>query len=180
MISVVQSGYVTLQPAKTALVLIDLMPRIIDLSLAPYDGKAVLAKSLELAEAFRAKGAAVIAVRVERPNVDEQPAGSELEPAVAELSDVVVVKRSWGAFGTSNLQEVLQERGIQAIVMAGIATNMGVESTARHADDLGYAMFFAEDAMSGMDGDAHRFAIDYVFTKLGTVASTEELISMLG
>jgi len=101
-------------------------------------------------------------------------------PAVVERSDVEVVKRSWGAFYGTNLHAVLQARGIRTIVLGGIATNMGVESTARAAADYGYKLVFVEDAMTGADADAHKFAIGYVFPKLGTVMSTDKVLAELG
>src|SRR4029453_11981171 len=110
-----------------------------------------------------------VSVGVERPNMAKQPPGSELVPAVAERSDVEVVKRSWGAFYGTNLNAALGARGVKTIVRGGIATNMGLESTARAAADYGYQLVFAEDAMTGLDSDAHKFAVDYIFTRLGTV-----------
>ncbi|WP_020521683.1 isochorismatase family protein [Catelliglobosispora koreensis] len=159
----------------TALVLVDLMPRIIGLPLAPHSGETVLRNAIRLADAFRERQRPVIAIRVDRPNVAEQPPGSELNEQIAERSDVIVVKHSWGAFYGTDLDAELRKRDIKRIVIAGIATNMGVESTARAADDHGYDVTFAEDAMSGLDGDAHRFAVEYVFAKLGTVTTTDAL-----
>jgi nicotinamidase-related amidase len=92
---------VKLDPGRTALVLVDLMPRIVGLQTAPHSGDTVLAGCLRMADAFRAVYAPVVTVRVERPNVAKQPPGSELVPAVAERGDVEVVKRSWGAYGTN-------------------------------------------------------------------------------
>ena len=169
-----------LDPERTALVLIDLMPRIIGMETAPYSGDAVLANCLRLADAFQAVYAPVVSVRVERPNTRQQPEGSELVPAILERSDVEVVKRSWGAFYKTNLHAVLQARGIRTIVFGGIATNMGVESTVRAAADYGYKLVLVEDAMTGADAAAHKFAIDYVFPKLGTVTSTDKVLAELG
>jgi nicotinamidase-related amidase len=159
---------------NTALLLIDLMPRIIDLPLQPYDGQSVLGNCLKLAEAFRDKKLPVIAVRVDRPNVAEQPPGSELHVQIE--ADVVIVKHSWGAFYGTSLDEELRARGVKNVVIAGIATNMGVESTARAADDHGYEVTFVEDAMTGVHAHAHQFAVEYVFPKLGTVTTTAVLI----
>lgn len=170
----------SLDPERTALVLIDLMPRIIGQQTAPHSGETVLAGCLKMADAFRAVYAPVVTVRVERPDVARQPAGSGLVPAVAERSDVEVVKRSWGAFYGTNLNAALQARGIKTIVLGGIATNMGVESTARAAADHGYRLVFVEDAMTGTDSDAHKFAVDYVFTKLGTVVGVTDVLAAIG
>src|SRR4051794_33918355 len=115
-----------LDPARTALVLIDLMDRIVDMPLAPHSGRDVLETSCRPAEEFRAAGAPVVAVRVERPGVAEQPPGSALVDRVASLADAVVVKRAVGGFHGTSLDDVLRGYGADTLVFAGIATNMGV------------------------------------------------------
>ncbi|MFC0624644.1 isochorismatase family protein [Kribbella deserti] len=163
---------------KTALVLIDLMPRIVALPTGPYDGTAVLARCVELADATRAAGGLIVWVRVERPGVDVQPEGSELAVEPAE-GDLVIVKRTLGAFHHTGLDEALRERGIETVVLAGIATNFGVESTGRIADEHDYAVVFVADAMTGLDAHAHEFAVDYMFPKLGTVTTTAAYLENL-
>jgi len=165
-----------LELSRTALVLIDLMPRIIAMPTAPHSGEQVHSRCLALADAIRARGGLVVHVRVERPGA--QPEGSELATEPHE-GDVVVVKHSWGAFGSSDLHDELRKRDIQTIVLGGIATNFGVESTGRGADDHGYATIFVSDAMTGLDQHAHDFAVDYVFSRLGTVVTSEELLAQL-
>jgi nicotinamidase-related amidase len=70
----------------------------------------------------------------------------------------------------------LRRRGIKTIVIGGIATNFGVESTARDAYERGYALVFVEDAMSALSDDGHQFAIANIFPRLGLVRSTEEVL----
>jgi nicotinamidase-related amidase len=166
-----------LDPRRTAMVLVDLMPRIIALPTAPHSGEQVFERCVRLADAFRRCGGLVVWVRVERPGA-VQPEGSELAVTPAD-GDVVVVKRSWGAFGSSDIDERLRAHGIGTTVFGGIATNMGVESTARAADDHGYETVLVSDAMTGLDRHAHDFAVEYVFPKLGRVVTTEELIAQL-
>lgn len=164
-----------LDPARTALVLIDLMERIVALPLAPHPGAAVLAASLDLARCFRAAGAPVVAVRVQRPGAPEQPPGSALVEEVAAAADLVVVKGTVGAFQDTGLHERLRERGVDTLVMAGIATSMGVESTARAAADLGYRLVFAEDAMSGLTAAEHKASVTLDFPRFGTVVTSAEV-----
>jgi len=168
----------TVRPGSTALVLIDLMPRIVSQPTAPHAGEDVLRRCVALASAFRAAGGLVVWVRVERPGVAEQPPGSELavEP---EPGDLTVVKRTWGAFQDTGLHEALSGRGVDTIVLGGLATNMGVESTGRIADELGYRVVFAVDAMSGLHAHAHDFAVGYVFPRVGAVCTTEELLALV-
>jgi nicotinamidase-related amidase len=169
-----------IDPATSALVLIDLQTRIVGLETAPYTGPEVVRRSHRLAEAFRARGAKLAVVQVQRPGPDAQPPGSEL---VAEAEpvpgDIVVTKFSWGAFPGTDLDAQLRAAGVRTLVFAGLVTNFGVESTARAAGDLGYEMVLVEDAMSGLTADAHRFAVTEIFPRMGTVASTDEVLAAL-
>ncbi|MFD8755251.1 isochorismatase family protein [Kitasatospora sp. NPDC059577] len=164
-----------LDPRSTALVLIDLMDRIVANPLAPHAGSEVVATSLELARTFRAAGAPVVAVRVERPNVAEQPPGSDLLAEVEAVADEIVVKRTIGAFQGTGLHELLRARGVETLVFAGIATNLGVESSARAAADHGYELVFVEDAMTGLTAEEHRAAVELDFPRLGEVVVAEDV-----
>ncbi|GAB2965288.1 hydrolase [Micromonospora polyrhachis] len=172
---------VQLDSRRTALVLIDLMPRIIALPTEPYSGTEVLTRCLTLATAVRAAGGLVVFVRVERPGVEEQPPGSELAPECApESGDVQIVKHTLGAFHQTGLDDVLRSRGVQTVVLGGLVTNFGVESTGRVADEHDYSVVFVSDAMAGLHGHAHEFAVDYVFPRLGAVCTSDELLGVLG
>ncbi|MFI6154654.1 isochorismatase family protein [Kitasatospora sp. NPDC051170] len=151
------------------------MDRIIANQLAPRPGSEVLAASLGLARAFREAGAPVVAVRVERPNVEVQPPGSDLAAEVVAVADEVVVKRTIGGFQGTGLHELLAARGVDTLVFAGIATNLGVESTARAASDHGYEVVFVEDAMAALSAEEHRASVDLDFPRLGEVVTAEEL-----
>ena len=166
-----------MRPLTTALVTVDLMERIVAQPLGPRPGSEVLARSIELADAFRTAGATVVAIRVERPNVTEQPPGSGFAEGI--LADLEIVKRSIGAFATSDLHEQLQGRGIDTLVLTGIATNLGVESTARAAADLGYDLVFVEDAMTALTTDEHDATVRYNFPRLGTVLTAAEVLTAL-
>lgn len=154
---------------STALVLVDLMPRIIALQLAPHSGEEVLARGKLLANGFRVKGLPVVLVRVERPNVSEQPPGSDLADGLAQAGDIVVVKRSIGAFYNTDLHAELEKRDVGTLVIGGLITTMGVESTARAASDHGYDLEFVADAMSDTSGEAHNFAVERTFPRFGAV-----------
>ncbi|MFE2723043.1 isochorismatase family protein [Kitasatospora sp. NPDC059327] len=161
----------TLDSGRTALVLVDLMDRIVALPLAPRPGVDVLAVSLELAALFQAAGAPVVALRVERPNVAEQPPGSALIGEVAAVADAVLVKRTIGGFHGTGLHELLQARGVDTLVFGGIATNLGVESTARAAADHGYELVFVEDAMTALTEAEHRSAVALDLPRFGEVVA---------
>ncbi|MFI1395341.1 isochorismatase family protein [Streptomyces sp. NPDC020681] len=164
-----------LDARRSALVLVDLMERIVALPLAPRTGEEALATGSELAEAFRAAGAPVVLIRVERQGVETQPPGSGLVPALVHDEDTVVVKRTIGGFQGTGLHEALAGRGVTTLVFGGIATNLGVESTARAGGDLGYELVFAEDAMTAFTAEEHRAAVELNFPRLGTVVPAAEI-----
>ncbi|WP_418960018.1 isochorismatase family protein [Streptomyces tritici] len=164
-----------LDPRSTALVLVDLMERIVALPLAPRSGADVVDAAHRLADAFRAAGAPVVHIRVERPHVDVQPPGSELVPSLVREGEPVVVKRTIGGFQGTGLHELLSGLGVTTVVFAGIATNLGVESTARAAVDHGYEAVFAEDAMTAFTAEEHRASVELDFPRLGTVAPVSAL-----
>ncbi|MFI6250828.1 isochorismatase family protein [Streptomyces sp. NPDC051016] len=160
-----------LDPARTALVLVDLMDRIVALPLEPRKGTEVLHAAEELARSFRAAGAPVVLVRVERPSLAEQPPGSGLVAGLKEDGDVEIVKRSIGGFQGTELHARLRELGVSSLVFGGIATNLGVESTARAAADLGYDLVFVEDAMAALTAAEHEASVRLDFPRLGTVVT---------
>ncbi|MFJ3582584.1 isochorismatase family protein [Streptomyces sp. NPDC090127] len=164
-----------LDPGHSALVLVDLMERIVALPLAPRTGTDVLTAATRLAATFRAAGAPVVHLRVERPNVETQPPGSELVPSLVHPGDHVVVKRTIGGFQDTGLHELLAARSVTTVVLGGIATNLGVESTARAACDLGYEPVFAEDAMAALTADEHHASVALDFPRLGTVAPVDAI-----
>ncbi|GHI03023.1 isochorismatase [Streptomyces cellostaticus] len=164
-----------LDPQRTALVLVDLMDRIVALPLEPRKGADVLAASQELAAAFRAAGALVVLIRVERPSVAEQPPGSGLVAGLPRDGDLEVVKRTLGGFQGTDLDERLRARGIRTLVFGGIATNLGVESTARAAADLGYDLVFVEDALAAFTAAEHEASVRLDFPRLGTVVTASRV-----
>jgi nicotinamidase-related amidase len=93
--------------------------------------------------------------------------------------DFLVAKRQWGAFNGTSLEQQLRRKGVDTIVLGGIATNIGVESTARAALDHDYQLVFAEDAMSSMSAEWHEFSVKNIFPRMGRVRSTEEIIAAL-
>ncbi|UXY31038.1 isochorismatase family protein [Streptomyces sp. HUAS TT20] len=163
-----------LDPARTALVLVDLMDRIVALPLEPRKGTEVLVAAEELADAFRSAGALVVLIRVERPGVAEQPPGSGLVAGLLRDGDLEIVKRTIGAFQGTELDARLRQRAITTLVFGGIATNLGVESTARAAHDLGYDLVFVENAMAAFTTPEHEASVRLDFPRLGSVVSSPQ------
>ncbi|MFE9684381.1 isochorismatase family protein [Streptomyces sp. NPDC002701] len=164
-----------LDPARTALVLIDLMDRIVGLPMEPRKGPEVLSASEKLIAGFRAAGALVVLVRAERAGVAEQPPGSGLVEGLLADGDLEIVKRTFSAFQDTALDERLRERGIGTVVIGGIATNLGVESTGRVARDLGYEVVFVEDTMATYTTAEHEASVKLNFPRLGTVVTTSQV-----
>ncbi|WP_030327134.1 isochorismatase family protein [Streptomyces sp. NRRL B-3229] len=164
-----------LDPARTALVLVDLMDRIVALPLEPRKGTEVLAAAEELATVFRSAGAPVVLVRVQRPGVADQPPGSGLVAGLGRDGDIEIVKRTIGAFQGTDLDARLREHAVTTLVFGGIATNLGVESTARAAGDLGYDLVFVEDAMAAFTTAEHEASTRLDFPRLGTVVTVDQV-----
>ena len=185
-----------LDSRKTALVLIDLQNGIASLPVQPFSAEEVIDASRNMAEACRQHGTSVIYVRANladmlplEADLSPGPHGGEPVPASAsELvarvgfkeGDLIVTKRHWGAFdATSGLESTLRARGIETIILAGIATNFGVESTARQATSLGFQVVIATDACPSLDAAAHAFAMEKIFPLIARVRSVREIVDAL-
>jgi nicotinamidase-related amidase len=178
----------TLDP-KTALIVIDLQKGIVGLPTA-HPTNAVVKHASELADAFRRHGLPVVLVNVDggAPGRAEQTRSSRDFPAgwtdlIPELNqqptDHAVTKRTWGAFTNTGLEKHLKDLGVTQVVIAGIATSVGVESTARHAHEHGFHVTLAVDAMTDMNADAHHNSITRIFPRLGETGTTREIIELV-
>ena len=185
-----------LDAATTALVLIDLQQGVLSYAKAPYDSAAVLVNAAPLAAAFRAAKAPVVLVKVgysadggdllkatvDAPNAAGATPSNWLDDTPelpTQPGDIRIMKRQWGAFHGTELDLQLRRRGIKTIVLAGIATSFGVESTARSAWELGYDIVFAEDATSGPDAASHAHSFEKIFPRIGRVRRTAQVLAAL-
>ncbi|MFE4856819.1 isochorismatase family protein [Streptomyces sp. NPDC056670] len=161
---------------------------------------AAVAQAARLAAAFRRHALPVVLVNVTgrapgrtdagragqagRPGNGRAALPSDWAELVDELdvqpTDHLITKRRRSAFHDTGLDTLLRDLGASQIVLAGISTSSGVESTARSASDHGYHVVLATDAMSDPDTEAHRHSIARVFPKLGETATTAEVLDMLG
>lgn len=183
-----------LSAAKTALILVDLQQGIVSRSaLAPRSGTEVAATGAKLAEQFRAAGSPVVLVNVSfapdfgdglKQPVDmpfSLPEGgfpsnfSHLVEGLAHPSDILVTKHQWGAFYGTDLDVQLRRRGVQTVVIGGIATNIGVESTARQAYEYSYEVVIAEDATTSRTAEMHSFAVSVIFPLLSRVVKAADI-----
>jgi nicotinamidase-related amidase len=180
---------VTVLDPRPALILVDLQKGIVSLPTV-HPVAEIVQHARALANAFRGRGLPVILVNVGggAPGRTQQGGGRGDRPAdwadlIPELNrqpqDHSVTKQTWGAFTGTGLDRHLQERGITQVFIAGIATSIGVESTARHAHELGFNVVVAIDAVTDMNADAHLNSITRIFPRLGETATTPEIIGLL-
>jgi nicotinamidase-related amidase len=99
---------------------------------------------------------------------DERLAGDE--------PDLVITKRQWSAFYGTELDLQLRRRRIDTLILAGVMTNFGVESTARDAWQSNYSVLIAEDACSSLDAEMHYFSIARILPRITRLRSTAEII----
>ncbi|WP_430059288.1 isochorismatase family protein [Priestia aryabhattai] len=173
---------------KTALVLIDLQKGIV-----PIVGDEIVEKSVQLVNRFREQNGFISFVRVDfqdgkdalTPETDQKPSAPQERPADwaefdprlnVQETDYIVTKRQWGAFFGTDLDLQLRRRGIDTIVLCGIATNIGVESTAREAFQYGYNQIFVTDAMATFTKEEHEATLSYIFPKIGKLRTTQQFL----
>ncbi len=180
---------ITQLDASAALIIIDLQKGIVGMPTVHPAGE-IVARSAQLARAFRTRGLPVVLVNVTAAppgRTDAGPRTFQLPPDwtafVAELeqhpADHVVSKQRWGAFIGTALDGYLRDKGVTQVVLTGIATSAGVESTARSAYDYGYNVVLAVDAMTDRDADTHRHCVEKIFPRLGETATTDSLLALL-
>lgn len=177
-----------LDPKRTALVLIDLQRGILALpGLTPNSADEVLVRCTALAERFRAAGAPVVLVHVDLADalpsqlVDQPLAGpppadfAVLADGLEQPGDIVVLKRHWGAFTGTELDLRLRRLHVDTIVLAGIATSIGVESTARTAWELSYNLVIAPDACTAPGEGLHDFSITRILPRIARLRASEAI-----
>jgi len=187
---------VRFNPRNTAFVAIDLQSAIVDM--AGDQGPAAVNNCRLIANMLRSKGGFVVWVRVGfapdfqdavRQPADQPPARPEggmpedwtaFDPMLEiDPADHHVTKRQWGAVYGTDLDLQLRRRGVRTVILGGISTNFGVESTARSLWERNYSLVFAEDAMASRTPEMHRFPVENVFPRIGLVRSTDDVLGGL-
>lgn len=174
---------------RTALILIDLQQGIVSLPVV-HPADRVVAQCSKLMQAFHERNLPVVLVNVAgtAPGRTESPRRAEPLPTgwsdlvqtlPKQSSDHTVTKRTWGAFTGTDLQSYLQLHNITQVVVTGIATSIGVETTARQAFELGFHVTLATDAMTDTNLDAHQNSITRIFPRLGETGTTQEILDHL-
>lgn len=181
---------------KTAVVVIDLQKGIAAIQSEPYPAGKVIENTAQILEEARRKEMPLFLVRV-TPSKDFKdalrpvsetsfkmkgydPAWSEYVPELnLQPTDFQIIKHQWGAFYGTELDLQLRRREIKTIILCGISTNIGVESTARYAYELGYNQIFVQDAMAARSKEEHEFPLKYIFPRLGLIRNTKEVLEAL-
>ena len=172
-----------------ALIVIDLQKGIVGMPAAHPVGD-VVGRTARLARAFRERGWPVVLVNVSaaapgrtdagRPKFSFPPDWTELVPELDQHpGDVIVTKQRWGAFLGTDLHDYLRARGVTQVLLTGVASSAGVESSARSAHDLGYHVVLVVDAMTDRDADAHRHCLEKIFPRLGETTTTDAVLQLL-
>jgi nicotinamidase-related amidase len=180
---------VTRLDTQTALIIVDLQKGIVSMPCA-HPVSDVVEKSAALARRFRELKLPVVLVNVagRAPGRTERsfssaPPKPDWADIVDELGqtpdDLVVTKHSWGAFNRTELEAMLRKLGVTQVVITGVATSAGVESTARQAFELGFNVTLAVDAMTDMSAAAHDNSIGIIFPKLGETGTTADILNLL-
>jgi nicotinamidase-related amidase len=175
--------------ATAALVVIDLQKGVVGLPTVHPVGE-IIGRAAQLARAFRERGLPVVLVNVTGAAPGRTDAGipkfsfpadwTELVPELEQHpSDQLVTKQRWGAFNGTSLDDYLRQRGVTQVVLTGVATSIGMESTARSAYDYGYNVALVVDAMTDRDADAHRHSVEKIFPRLGETDTTDNVLKLL-
>ena len=180
---------VTMLDPKTALIVVDLQKGLVALPTV-HPIADVVAHSVALAEAFRARGLPVVLVNVAGvpPGRTEQagplrqfPDGwTELIPEMnRQPTDHTVTKYARGAFTHTDLEEHLRAQGVTQVVITGVATSAGVQSTASQAHEFGFNVTLVADAVTDLDLEAHTHSLSRIFPRLGETGTTAEILALL-
>lgn len=182
---------------KTALVVIDLQKGIMGTGeLQPHSASEVVEKNNQLAEALKNTSGWITLVNVDPTTMqflnkegngktyESIPTGfTEYVMPIAEDKDakniLKITKHNPGAFFGTDLDVQLRRRGVDTIILTGVATANGVYATALEAYQHGYEVIIVEDACSDRDGELHHVFFDKLFVKIGQVASTEEVLTSI-
>jgi nicotinamidase-related amidase len=179
----------TLDP-NTALLVVDLQKGLLGIPFIQPIAE-VAARTRTLIDAFRARGLPVVLInvaggapgRTEQPRRLQEPLPEGFTDFLPELGqqadDIVVTKRTWGAFAGTDLEPRLRALGVTQVVVVGVATGTGVESTARQAYEAGFNVALATDATTDARPEAHDYSLKNVFPRLGESGATQEIINLL-
>lgn len=187
-----------LDKSTTALVIIDLQQGILDPEPMPFGREHVVTRAAALGAAFADVGSPIVLTTTDfAPGYADAPKGiadtpwtlpkeglpagfAALVPEIDGLPAIVrITKRQMSAFFGAELDLQFRRRGCETVVICGVATNMGVEATARAAFDLNYNVVIAADACGSVAPGLHEFAVERFLPRIARVRKTAEIIEAL-
>ena len=165
--------------AHSALIVVDLQQGTArNPFVTPAD--VVAERAGQLATAFRDRGLPVVIATFALRRDDEPQAFEEpLSTLAVRADDLRVARPTWSAFVGTNLDAQLRSRGVTRLVLAGVATSIGVESTARAAHDLGYEIIVASDAVTDLSVETHENSLERIFPLIAKVATTPAILELI-
>ncbi|HEY3841334.1 MAG TPA: isochorismatase family protein [Bryobacteraceae bacterium] len=174
---------------NVALIVIDLQKGVVGVP-AVHPIAEVIGRNAQLVDAFHERGLPVVLVHVTgmapgrtdvpRPAWSLPPDWTELVPELKQQdADLVVTKQRVGAFIDTSLDAHLRQLGVTQVMVTGVATSIGVESTARCAYDHGYNVVLVVDAMTDRDAGNHRHSVEKIFPRIGETTTTAEVLGQL-
>lgn len=175
---------------QTALVIVDLQHGIVALNTC-HPVSSVIDNCCKLIAAFRQLALPIVFVNVNGTapgRTDNAKSVAQRPPNWSQLidvlqpqqGDILITKKTWSAFTNTELHSKLTSRNISQLVIGGIATSMGVESTARQGFELGYNVTLPTDAITDFDINIHNNSLSFIFPKIAETGTTEDVITTLG
>lgn len=184
--------------SKTAFVAIDMQKEIVNNgTLSPHTAASILTNNDLLAKALKHTVALKVLVNVDIstfPYLSQQTdmGGMTAASVPPEFTDLLlkdslkdtdnmltITKYNPSAFFGTSLDLQLRRRGIETIILSGVATTNGVYATALDAFQHGYHVVLAEDACSDRDKESHQLFINKIFPKTARIRSTKQIIEAI-
>ena len=188
----------TLEKSTTALIIIDLQEGILDPEPVPFGREHIVRQAAALGHAFAQAGSLIVLTTTDfAPGYADSPKGladspwelpkaglpadfATLAPEINALRAAVrITKRQMSAFFGTELDLQLRRRGCETVVICGVATNLGVEATARAAFDFNYGVVLASDACGSVAPELHEFATERIFPRIARVRQTSEILQAM-
>ena len=183
--------------SKTAFVAIDMQKEIVNNgTLSPHTAASILTNNDLLVRTLKRTAALKVLVNVDIstfPYLSQQTDMGGMTASVPpEFTDLLlkdslkdtdnmltITKYNPSAFFGTSLVLQLRRRGIETIILSGVATTNGVYATALDAFQHGYHIVLAEDACSDRDKESHQLFIKKIFPKTARVRSTKQIIEAI-
>ncbi|MFQ6192814.1 cysteine hydrolase family protein [Streptomyces sp. NPDC000405] len=190
-----------LDPAHTALLVMDFQPAILAALPESGDREDLLGRVEGAIADIRAKGGTIAYVRVGFTEADwdaipavnksfgplaqhrvmhhEDPATAIHERLAPQDGDIIVRKTRYGGMSTTDLDQQLRERGITTLVVSGVSTSGAVLSTVIDAADRDYQLYVLSDGVADPDTEVHSVLLHQVLPSRAHVVDTAELHALL-